>query len=571
MTEKKTGYPSIDKPWLKYYRQEVINTPLPQMTMYEYAWKNNKDHLDDIAMIYFGKKITYDALFRNVMRLATAFCNMGIGAGDIVTIMSMHTPETIYAIYGLNYIGAVANMVYMTLSGKEILDTLNNTKSKCFMVLDVSLGNVDKVREKISIPVIVFSVEDSMPLSVKLGYKIKLRKEGKVEPNTEHYTKYQDFIREKKGNIDLTPTTDHNAMAVIVYTSGTTGEPKGVCLSNDAMNGLAFQDINGLIDFQRGKDCLFIIPPFFGFGVTILHAIINGGVVLDLQIVLESNEICKRFFALKPYCFMAGPALVDIISAHKPVRLDKVKYFIGGGGSISEQQENEINNLLKKCKSVARYSNGYGMTEAGSVVCYNINDIYKQGSVGIPFFAMNVKVLNENNEELKYGQVGELLFEGPNVMMGYFNNDLANEEAFVSDSDGRRWLRSGDLGYVDEDGFVFLKGRKKRIYITKGTDGTAYKLFPQRIEELVETDADVSKCGVIVCEDKDRMNVAKAFVSLKSIRSARIENDVYERIIALLQRELPEHMRPIEVRVISEMPITANGKIDYRELEKIEN
>ena len=148
MTEetKRTGFPSIDKPWLKYYSEEAISAPLPQCTMYQYIWKNNKEHLSDIALWYYGRAITFGKLFATVEKTAAAFYAMGVRAGDIVTVMSMHTPEAICAMYALNYIGAVANMVYMTLSEKEILHTIENTQSKLFLVLDAALEKAESLK-----------------------------------------------------------------------------------------------------------------------------------------------------------------------------------------------------------------------------------------------------------------------------------------------------------------------------------------------------------------------------------------------------------------------------------------
>ena len=159
MSENKplTGYPSIDKPWLKYYPNEVLNASLPAMTLYQYAWESNKVHLTEVAFQYYGTKITYEKLFHNIKAAASSFQSFGVRSGDVVTIMSMHTPETIYCIYALNYIGAVANMVYMTLAEREIVETLQNTKSKMFIALDATIDRVLTIKDKLNIPVLILT------------------------------------------------------------------------------------------------------------------------------------------------------------------------------------------------------------------------------------------------------------------------------------------------------------------------------------------------------------------------------------------------------------------------------
>lgn len=560
--KKLTGYPSIDKPWLKYYSKEAIEAPLPEMTMYQYIWENNKDYLDDVALRYYGTKITYGKLFENIKKAASAFYSMGIRKGDIVTIMSMHTPECIYAIYGLNYIGAIANMVYMTLSEKEIIDTIENTESKLLLVLDPVLDKIRSIKEKIDIPIVVLGVSDSMPLYMKIGYKLKT-KTGKHP-----FLTYSQFL--SKGTAEPLMSDDHASPAVIVYTSGTTGEPKGVVLGNDALNNLAFQDRNGLIDFRRKEDCFLILPPFIAFGVAHTHLLLYSGVVQILQINLDPNDIFKNLFKCNPYCFVSGPAFIEPMLNYPKGNLDHLRYFFGGGGAITSEQKANINKYLKDCGSTAFYANGYGMTEASSVLSINLNSSEKQGSIGIPILKTSIKVVDDNDIELPYNEIGELLFLTPSLMDGYYKNEEGTKEVLFTDKDGLVWLRTGDLGYVDEDGFIYIKGRIKRIYITRGEDGTAYKLFPQRIEETIEkNNTEVEKCAVIVKEDPEKMHIALAYVSLKDEYKKLNTNDLTDKIRKGLEADLPDHMQPREIVIIEQMPITPSGKIDYRALESL--
>ncbi len=535
------------------------------MTMWEYVEEKNKNNLNGAAFHYFGRKITYAKFFENVKKAARSIVAYGVKAGDIVTIMSMHTPETAYVIYGLNYVGAIANLVYVTLTQEYIVQTINKTQSKMLFVLDPFAEKICGLRDKLDIPVVVMSVADSMKGVKKLFYRLKKDK-SRTCISSGLMISYQDFIGKGDTNNGYVPNEGQpEDTAVIVYTSGTTGEPKGVCLSNDAMNAVAFQDIEGLVDFSIGKTCLFILPPFIGFGATQLHVLLCGKVDIILLIERDAKAITRNFFKYKPYCFLTGPASLKAIAEHKRTNLKGVSYVMGGGGAISHKLEEDVNELLHKCHSKASYSNGYGMTEAGSLLCVNVNEISKRDSIGIPLFKTNVKVIDVNtNEECTYGNVGELYFQTPNLMTGYYKNKVANSEVIV-ELDGERWIKTGDLGYVDEDGFVFLKGRIKRIFVTKGKDNNPYKIFPQRIEDFIASMEETEFCGVIAREDPIRVNLPIAFIELKK----GYDPSALKHITDEVRNGLPEHLQPEEIHIVNKMPITAGGKIDYRELERM--
>lgn len=382
------------------------------------------------------------------------------------------------------------------------------------------------------------------------------------------------ILLKKKSDIqNAVLALDSTTTAVIVYTSGTTGEPKGVMLSNDSLNCLATQDYNGLLDFQRGKNSLLILPPFIGFGISMLHVQLGAGIKSILQIVLEPEDIYKSLFRYKPYCYMTGPALIENLLSHRPSDLSPLKYFLSGGGHVTEEQIFKVNTFLTECGTKANFSNGYGMTEAGVVLCLACNEINKLGSVGIPFIDTNVKVVDiDSLEELKYDKIGELWFTCPNLMSGYYKNTKATNEVIFVDNTGTRWLRTGDLGHVDKDGFVFIDARIKRIYITRGKDNMAYKLFPQQMEEIIKRVDEVDECGVIVHEDKTRINVGVVFVLPKDpmiYKEISEKDKLCNKLFDFALSELPEHMQPTEIHIIDKMPITHSGKINYRELEKM--
>ena len=555
-----TGYPSIDKPWLKYYSEEAINAPLPEKTMYQYVYDNNKDHLSDIAFIYYGGKISYGDFFDNIHNTVKAFRAFGIVCGDIVTIMSMHTPETVCAIYALNYIGAIANLIYMTLSENEIVNAIKNTDSKMLMVLEPALDRIN--REKIDIPVVVLSVSQSMALPIKAAYTLK----NKVSKHS--FITFNDFIVKGKNTEIGKSSTDCKTTSVIVYTSGTTGEPKGVCLSSFNINSVVYQfQISGNV-YGRQETFLDIIPPFFAYGVSMIQLAISSGLLTTLHINVDAENVAQEFMKVKPNHFASGPAFLDSIVSNMKGDMSSLINFTGGGGAISEDKEFELNKTLKEHGANVKYLIGYGMTELSAAVCACFNHIYKAQTVGVPLPKSCVKILNmENGEEQTYEQVGEVCFSGPSIMMGYYNNIDATNEIISVDSTGNKWLNTGDLGYVDKEGFLHITGKIKRIYITKGADDATYKLFPKQIENLFEENHYVESCAVIVKDNEIKLTVPIAFITLKENNTDR--NNVIKALWKKAKLDLPSHMIPIDIIAIDNMPMTPSGKIDYRALEKM--
>ena len=249
------GYPSIDRPWLKYYRQEVIVSSLPDGSIYDELLASCKDTPDAPALNYYGKKTTYGDLLKNIMLAAKAFSALGVKAGDIVTLFSLNTPETIYCIYALNYLGAVPNLEYVTLSEKEAADTLMQTGSRYVLILDVLLKKFSALCNTCSVDkIIVLPVHGLTSKAVEI--RQKLRRAG------QKLVLYRDFLKSGRNTEAAKHTHIKNELAVIVHSGGTTGVPKGVMLSNEALNSIAWQYANFDAEYKRGDTFMHSIPPF---------------------------------------------------------------------------------------------------------------------------------------------------------------------------------------------------------------------------------------------------------------------------------------------------------------------
>ena len=563
-----TGYPSIDKPWLKYYSEEAIHTLLPEKTLYGYLYENNRNNMESVALNYYGKRISYKDFFEHIKETADAFAAIGIKKGDMVTILSLITPETIYCIYALNYIGAIANMGYLSLSDDEIVHMVEKTNSKITIVLDVAAEKVVRIQERLLSEItIVLQIETSMPWFMKVITRVKNHQLYDRENQVLSYTSFIKKYAGRKQSVEEKWKKD--MPAVLVYTSGTTGEPKGVVLTNDNINAVAFQYKYLGLKFNKGETILTFMPPFLAIGFSLnVHMPLS----LGLEEVINPNpdpDVLTRFYKkYRPNHFIAAPTnILQIIEAMHGKTMCNCITLAGGGESMTPQQEETVNKYLAEHGSNAKYSTGYGMTEFAATVTVGLNAVYRENTLGIPLCKTIVKVVDtENGKELPYDEVGELCFHTPSQMKEYYQNPKETAETIRQHEDGMKWIHTGDLGWVDRDGFVHFKGRIKRIYMTQGEDGTLYKVFPARTEKVLMEIKNVKKCAVTVRMEGGLVKEQIAYLVLN--KEAEKEK-ILEKVKAHCKKSLPSHSVPEKYVLLEEIPLTQSGKTDYKTLERM--
>lgn len=572
MKKSLTGYPSVDKPWLKYYTDEMKSTPVPECSLYEFVYNRNKDYPKDIAMNYLGREITYAEMFKNIDATAASLAALGVRNGDVVTVALPSIPEAIYLVYGLNKIGAVANMIHPLAGEKELAFYLNEAKSDFAFLFDATYLIVKPSIHKTPVRrAVIITAGESLPMVLKHMFFLKNKRISL--PNENSTLWWQSFLRLGKGEKIPTVKKDPNTMAVISHTGGTTGEPKGVMCSDNNINYEIMQ-MGLMLNMQRQETQLAVLPPFVNY--SLINSMLEP-IGLGQKCVLIPKYEPDKFFEYakkyKPNIIATIPPYLEAMLTAKErhsADLSFIRLSAYGGEAMDPKNEKAVNELYEQCHVPNKLGKGIGMTELMGASTFTMPG-YDMGenSLGIPLQLSNCKIIDpETRKELSYNQEGEICFAGPCVMIGYYKNKQATEDLVRVHKDGLRWIHTGDLGKLDEDGRLYITGRIKRIIMTKGKDGVITKLFPDRIEKVINSHPGVSLCSVISVPDEERVNYPKAFVELKPHVSG--SSKLSEEIKKFCHDFLPSYMLPEEVDFIEKLPRTSRGKVDVIALEKLQ-
>lgn len=558
-----TGYPSIDKPWLKYYGDDVRTLEVPGKTSYEYMWENNKDHGKDIALCYYWRKISYKELFDNIKSVAKSFVAIGIKANDVVAICAVTTPETIYAFYALNYIGATANIIDPRTNIDRLIDYLKKSETRCIVAIDQCRPIAEKLMdEEVCKSAIIFSTTNSLNPLKKINMKKNLHMDNMFEWN-----KFLELGIEKKVEMTM---YEKGRCAAIVYTGGTTGIPKGAMLSDDTFNVIAFQYKHIGIHYNREDNFLNIMPPFIAYGIVCgIHMTLTLGLTNVIIPLLDTRKLDKLVIKYRPMLMLCVPTHYEILSHSKKLKTKDLSFLKipgCGGDGINVKLEQQLNYFLTEHNCPSDIAKGYGMTEVGSAAVACRGKVNKEGSVGIPHCKTIVSVFNvETMEELMYGEEGEICICTEAMMNSYLGMPDETQHVIKTHADGTKWVHSGDLGYMDEDGFLFIKGRMKRMIIRP--DG--HNVFPLQIENAIMEHDDVENCAVVGKKDEyvENGKWPVAYI-VKKNTSMKDENLLIEEVKKMCADKLPSRDSAVEFYVIDELPVTNLGKVDFIKLER---
>lgn len=578
--KKITGYASIDKPWQKYYSKEAITASIPELTAYQYMVSQNEDNLSTKAIMYYGKKISYKNYIDMIDETARRLYNLGVTEGEVVTVMSVANPELEVLFYALNKLGAVINLIDVRSDYKQIKKYLMEVKSSEVVVMDNFLPEFDKCMEDEDIDNIVENVITLSPYnSVLFPFNVLAEKKSRKEDSTLYskideikkknkYMTWNDLMSVHKYRYPRYPRYKKNMVAALVHTGGTTGVPKTVKLSNENFNAMAIQYKSLNANYNKGDTFLNGIVPFVAYGIVVtIHMPMCLGMTNIIAPILSPKEFTEFMIKYKPNHTITVPTYVEhFVHDRKADSMNwKCLKNLGiGGDYFPEQSEIYVNEFLKNHGSSSIAEKGYGMTENSSTAGVCLVGVNKINSLGIPLPLNTYGIFERGTDkELKYGEEGEICITGPTEMLGYLDNEEEEGKVIKIHSDGKKWIHSEDVGIIDEDGFLFFKGRYKRLIPHGG-----FKLYPSYIEGVIMKHPNIDNCCVISIPDKVYGASPEAHVVIKKDSVSELKK-LKEELIKLCQDKLPSYSQPEDFIFEEDLPLTSVGKVDYKKVEKM--
>lgn len=555
-------------PWQNFYQKKHMNIIVPNKSIYEYFKEHAQGYLDNIAIEYYGSKMTYRKLLSEIDKCSRAFRSQGVRKGDVVSIISANVPEAIICFYALNKIGAVCNMLHPLLSENEIKDILNKYSTVVVVAMDITYSKLKNIIGDTDVyKTIIISAKDSMKFITKLGYEVTQGYKVERPKKSENYIYFKDFMKYGENyTSENNVTTGKDFPAAILQSGGSTGTPKGIVLSNGNFNAATIQAKIALPDLNSNDVILGIMPLFHGFG---LEVSINDAFCIGAKVVLipafKATEFDKLLTKYNPSVLVGVPTLFEAMTNNKRmdnVRLDNLKYVIAGGDSFNKKKVEAINDFLHAHGAKTNFTQGFGMTEAVAAVSFDLKYASRPGSIGIPWPGTYVKIVKPGtDEEVPYGTDGEICISGPTVMLGYYNDEKETNNALHIHNDGNIWLHSGDLGVMDTDGFITYKQRIKRMIVSSG-----YNVYPSQIEEVLEKHPAVLDSSVIGVPHPYKVEVAKAYIVLKN--GYHENSSLKKELLELCEKNLAKYSIPKEWEFRKSLPKTIVGKVDFRKLQE---
>lgn len=543
--------------------------PYPQGTMYSAVLAAAEEKPDSVAYDFQGKETIYKDFIEKINQAASAFIKAGIGRNDVVTICMPNTPQAVICLYALNRIGAIASMIHPLSSQKNITYYINYSHSRMILTLDLFYEKVLAAVNEADgdIKIITARIQDELGILKKIAYMaVKGRKYTSFPTRTDDFV-WSDFVR--TGDKSMLPPViyEKNKTAVILYSGGTSGTPKGIRLSDFNFNALGYQvaDITGCT-LDDKVSFLSVMPIFHGFGLGIgIHAVLENGAKCILIPQFSKESYAKDVVRKKPNFIAGVPTLYEGLLEVDVFRKADLSFLYGvfsGGDSLSPDLKKRFDKFLKDHNADIQIREGYGLTECVTASCVTPIDSAKEGSIGLPLRDMVYRIVEPGTfNDRPVGEDGEIIISGPTLMLGYLGHEEENEATLRTDANGTKWLFTADTGCMDEDGFVYFRQRMKRMIISSG-----YNVYPSQIENVLEMHPDVSYACAIGVHDPYKMQKVRAYVVLKNENQAtEAEKD---RIIQHCKAYLDFYCVPKEIIFKKELPRTLVGKVAYHELEK---
>ena len=557
-------------PWKDHLGDVPMHLKYFEGSMFEAVEKIAKEYPNQIAFDFMGRSTTYQRLADEVRKCAKSLKTIGVRAGDRVTIAMPNCPQAIYMFYAVNLVGGVANMIHPLSAEKEIEFYLNESQSVTAVTLDQFYGKFENIRQNTRVVnIVIASVKDELSKPIKAGYMLTEGRKIQKIPADAPIIRWNEFMRMSRHcfyNYEVKRQSDDPA--VILYSGGTTGKTKGIVLTNKNFNALGQQVVAANPMFRLGDKMLAAMPLFHGFGLGVcIHTMLSQGGRCILVPRFTAKSYAKLITKYK--CnFIAGvPTLYEALlrlPAMEGADLSCLKGVFSGGDSLSVELKKKFDRFLYDHNCIIQVREGYGMTETVTACCLTPPHMFKQGSIGLPFPDTYIKIVEPGTDrELPYGEEGEILLAGPTVMKEYMNHPEETAETLRKHEDGLTWVYSGDLGMMDSEGFIYFRGRAKRMIISSG-----YNIYPRQIENILDAHEKVQMSCIIGVPDAYKMQKVKAFVKLTP--GIPSNEETKNELLDYCRKHIAKYAMPYDIEFKEDMPKTLVGKVAYRELEEEE-
>ena len=559
---------NVATPWLESYGEVAPNLDYSEKTISAAVLDTAAAEKDFPALTFMGKATSYTRLAAEIDRVAKSFYALGVRPGTRVLVCLPNVPQAVFCLYGLNRIGAVPTMVHPLSAVSELTFYMNEASCSMAVTLDQFYGKFLQVKAQRPVEkVIVCRVSDELAFPLNIGQKLMTeRKFPKVQ---EPDIIWNDFLKLGESVTEgYVAPKDFRTEAVVLFSGGTTGTTKGIMLSDLNFNALAWQTANMANNEVHHSKMLAAMPVFHGFGLGVcIHTLMFIGGTSILVPRFNVKSYAKLIRKTQPNYIAGVPTLFEAITRNRYLDgadLSCLRGVFSGGDSLTIELKKKFDKFLADHKATVRVREGYGTTECVTACCLTPYNKEKEGSIGIPFPDTYFKICKPGTtEEIPYGEEGEICLTGPSMMLGYIGHEEENKQTLQTHADGHVWLHTGDLGKMDDEGFIYFSQRMKRMIVTSG-----YNVYPSQLENIIEGHPAVQRSCVIGVKDSLKMQRVKAFVVLKD--NCPADEEMKQSIMKHCKQHIAKYALPTEIEFRESLPTTLVGKVAYTVLEKEE-
>lgn len=556
--------------WQRQYDYVPVHPQYAEGTLYEQFCRSAYKNRYKSAIDYFGASVRYDKLLARVDTLANALVNLGIKAGDRICICLPNMPDAAALFYAASRIGAVSVMVHPLSATDELEEFIRQTQARALFIMDVAYKKHASMLEKIKMHnVVCCSMWEDAPVFKRSVIKRVVLKKAGLSAVPDVPMSLKELISHNDYDCPFPPVVmdPKKDTAAILFSGGSSGTPKGICLSAYNFAALAGQVYCQIEHWPEEPRMLAILPFFHGFGLGVcMHAALIYGMTSLMVPQFNAKDFASMLRKKKPHIITGVPTLYEALLREKKLKKTDLSFLKGvfvGGDACPPSLKKRFDEFLKDHGASVTLKEGYGLTETVTACVVTPPKREKRGSIGVPLPDVYVKICAiDSLKEMPTDEMGEIVITTPTLMLGYLD-ERETKRVLVQDENGTTWLRTGDIGKMDQEGYLYFAGRIKRIVKVSG-----FPVYPAKIEQTIEGFSGVARCCCVAVPDDYKMNVIKAIIQPDSMP----ENPqaFVSDILNSCRKTLNVYARPRVVELMQMLPTTKVGKVDWKALQRRE-